>query len=202
MLRYGVEMRDKAIWYLPQGRKELVGLSSQAELAAYSVSATKFHARKHHASITEVKSYLRTSLPAELHLSFRSLEGWLELSIFMFLNYYFRRKINRRKWKAVFIDSIYNLQTKPGKDMQISATELLHDSTNTASSTLISLCTISRGKPSCTSWLWDRNWKLVRGHRPCGKTGVVKLWLPVPQVHELICCDTLESHRFKGKHIK
>lgn len=71
MLRYGVEMRDKAIWYLPQGREELVGLSSQTELAAYSVSAT----RKHHASVTEVKSYLRPSLPAELHLSFRSLEG-------------------------------------------------------------------------------------------------------------------------------
>lgn len=75
MLRYGVEMRDKAIWYLPQGRKELVGLGSQTELAAYSISATKFPARKHCALVTEVKSYLRTYLPAELHLSLRSLEG-------------------------------------------------------------------------------------------------------------------------------
>lgn len=100
--------------------------------------------------------------------------------------------------QAVFIDSIYNLQIKPGKGMQISKTELLHANTNTASNALISLWTISWGKPSRTSWLWDRSWKLARGHRPCGRTGVVKLRLPVPQVHELICCDTLESHRFKG----
>lgn len=85
MLRYGVEMRDKAIWYLPQGREGLFGLGSQTELAAYPISATKFPARKHRASVTEVKSYFRTSLPAELH------------SIFMFLNYYFRRKIKKTK---------------------------------------------------------------------------------------------------------
>ena len=75
MLRYGVEVRDKAIWYLPQGREELVSLSSRTELAAYSISATKFHVRKHCASVIEVKSYLRTTLPPELHLSFRYLEG-------------------------------------------------------------------------------------------------------------------------------
>lgn len=32
-------------------------------------------------------------------------------------------------YEAVFTDSIYNLRTKPGKGMQISKTELLHDST-------------------------------------------------------------------------
>lgn len=57
--------------------------------------------------------------------------------------------------QAAFIDTIYNLWTKPGKGMQISKTELLHESTNAASNTLISLCTISQSKPSHTSWLWD-----------------------------------------------
>lgn len=77
-------MRDKAIWYLPQGREGLLGLGSQTELAAYPISATKFPARKHRASVTEVKSHLRTSLAAELR------------SILMFLNY-FRRKIKKMK---------------------------------------------------------------------------------------------------------
>jgi len=59
----------------------------------------------------------------------------------------FQEETKQKKMKdnhqAVFIDSIYNLQTQPGKGMQISKTELLHDSTNTASNALISLCTIS-----------------------------------------------------------
>lgn len=45
----------------------------------------------------------------------------------MFLNYCFRRKINRRKWKAAIrqsLQTIYNLPTKLGKRMRISKTEL------------------------------------------------------------------------------
>lgn len=45
----------------------------------------------------------------------------------MFLNYCFRRKINRRKRKAAIrqsLQTIYNLPTKPGKRMRISKTEL------------------------------------------------------------------------------
>lgn len=55
--------------------------------------------------------------------------------------------------QPAFIASIYNLLTKPGKDMQISKAELLHDSTSRASSALISLCAISGAKPCHTSWL-------------------------------------------------
>lgn len=56
MLRYGVEMRDKAIWYLSQGRTELVGLHSQDRISSLFRISHRLPCQK--ASVTEVKSYL------------------------------------------------------------------------------------------------------------------------------------------------
>lgn len=71
MLRYGVEMRDKAIWYLSQGRTELVGLHSQDRISSLFRISHQLPYQK--ASVTQ--ELFGTSLLAKLHLAFRSLEG-------------------------------------------------------------------------------------------------------------------------------
>lgn len=88
----------------------------------------------------------------------------------------FQEENEQKKMKSnhqpAFTASIYNVLTKPGKDMQISKAELLHDSSSRASSALISLCATSGAKPCRTSWLWDPAENLPEATDPVAKPGL------------------------------